>query len=109
LTTCKRALSFVVPSPCAQLATHKLYSPDFEKHTKGVGSKLLNKMGNNSGGLREYGQGIITPIDPKRRPVRENLGYVEITLPNVCSLVSAALQEPELAQQNLEVPSELIE
>ena len=50
-----------------------------EKHTKGIGKKLLTKMGYNGGGLGIKGQGIVQPIKVTKCPRYQGLGYHEKT------------------------------
>jgi hypothetical protein len=47
----------------------------FEKHTKGIGSKLMNKMSFEGKGLQKNGQGIQKPIQICVRPRNQGLGY----------------------------------
>jgi tuftelin-interacting protein 11 len=51
--------------------------PDWEKNTRAIGSKLLQKNGFTGGGLGRKGQGITAPIEVTLRPARAGLGAVK--------------------------------
>jgi len=51
-------------------------TPEWEKYSTGIGSKLLQKMGWNAGaGLGKDGSGIVEPIEVKVRPKNQGLSY----------------------------------
>ncbi|KAI8050875.1 GC-rich sequence DNA-binding factor-like protein-domain-containing protein [Syncephalis plumigaleata] len=52
------------------------HTPDWTKHTTGIGAKLMMKMGHVPGtGLGESGQGIVRPIETKIRPGRVGIAF----------------------------------
>jgi tuftelin-interacting protein 11 len=48
---------------------------EFEKHTRGIGSKLLKKMGYDGKGLGKRRQGILIPIVVTPLAKHEGLGF----------------------------------
>ena len=76
-----QSISFSIPS---DNDVHDASFTDFENHTKGIGMKLLTKMGYDGRGLGVNGQGIINPIEVKRQTHKAGLGYKEIReIPNM--------------------------
>jgi hypothetical protein len=61
--------------------SHQVGFGAFEKHTKGVGFRILTKMGYEEGkGLGCKGQGIVNPIEVVERSQYLVLGYGEVDL-----------------------------
>jgi tuftelin-interacting protein 11 len=63
----------MVNSPSKTLP-HETFD-DFEKNTRGIGSKLMRQMGYDGQGLGKEGEGIVIPIVSQQRPKHEGLGF----------------------------------
>jgi hypothetical protein len=48
---------------------------DFEKHTRGISSKLMRKMGYDGKGPGKEVQGIMISIVSQQRPKHDGLGF----------------------------------
>jgi hypothetical protein len=64
----------------------------FEKHTRGIGLKLLTKMGYEGKGLGIQGQGIVNPIEVVDRPRYLGLGYEEVEIGASSKMSSKTLE-----------------
>lgn len=61
--------------------------PDFEKHTKGNGTKLFLHMDYIGSKLYKNWQGIFALFEPQIRLMRPGLGYFETTLLDVSDII----------------------
>ena len=62
-------------SSLSSISSKNVYVGSFEKHTRGIGSKLMTKMGYEGKGLGKHAQSIVEPIMVEERPKYLALGY----------------------------------
>ena len=67
----------VIHSNLSSVSSSKRCVGSFEKHTRGIGSRLMFKIGYEGKGLGKHAQGVIDPILVEEIPKKFGLGYVQ--------------------------------
>ena len=67
----------VIHSNLSSVSSLERWVGSFKKHTRGIGSKLMIKMGYEGKGLGKHAQGMVDPISVEERPKNLGLGYVQ--------------------------------
>ena len=92
----------VIHSALSSVSSLEICVGSFEKHTRGVGSKLMFKMGYEGKGLGKHAQGIVEPLSVEERPKNLGLGYVQVNGEN-----SKAMKACEANSKRTFVPSSM--
>jgi len=62
-------------APMEQAQTASWQFGQFERHTRGIGARLMAQMGwQQGGGLGKSAQGIVEPVAARARPKNQGLG-----------------------------------
>jgi hypothetical protein len=77
---------------------------EFEKHTHGIGFKLLTKMGYDGKGLGINGQGMANPIEVVEIPRYAGLGYGKGEVEECSKVVEARNASREESKPLQEIP-----
>ena len=67
----------VIHTNLSSVSSSEICVGSFEKHTRGIGSKLMFKMGYEGKGLGKHAQGMIDPILVEEIIKKFGLGYVQ--------------------------------
>lgn len=79
----------------------------FEAHTKGIGAKLLSKMGWKQGrGLGKGGKGLSEPLEAKLRPKRQGMGFGNRREPSLAPVPDVPVETKDEKKDVVDVKTE---